>query len=259
MNGRANPGCGWSRRRWVGFVAVVYVLQLLLMMGLSHPRRVAPPLTLPVSQPVWHLASGSLAEGLIRAPWLADPAQFALISPKGFTGALWTNLDAPPARTAEWTEPVRWLTRAGGGIEAGAGVSHGSLPLDLPRVSDRADPAIPLHSRPADRLMTNSALRLLDGLAGRQWLAPPGLGQWEHNDVLGPSAVQVVVNEHGAVVSATLVSGSGLAAADQKALALARSARFNPVAGAPLVWGRIEFVWETRLPPDPPRSSPPAP
>jgi hypothetical protein len=49
-------------------------------------------------------------------------------------------------------------------------------------------------------------------------------------------------------MSATLLGGSGLAAADQRALELARSARFEPLSGPTqgqgLSWAKLVFQWQ---------------
>jgi hypothetical protein len=50
------------------------------------------------------------------------------------------------------------------------------------------------------------------------------------------------------VLSATLLTRSGNPAADQKALDLARAARFKPVGSEPeapaLTWGQLVFQWQ---------------
>ena len=65
------------------------------------------------------------------------------------------------------------------------------------------------------------------------------------------TTVQVLVNDQGAVLSTILLTSSGLAAADQRALELAREATFAPTrrdTPAPaLAWGRLVFQWVTRL------------
>ena len=73
-------------------------------------------------------------------------------------------------------------------------------------------------------------------------------------DVIAPSKVQVLVDEAGAVVSAVLLppdNRAGAAAqydpADQRALELARAARFAP--SSRLTVGQMIFNWRTVPPP----------
>ena len=81
------------------------------------------------------------------------------------------------------------------------------------------------------------------------------------NDVIAPSKVQLLVNEAGNVISAVLLPpDSGYIAADQydradqRALELARAARFAP--SSRLTIGRMIFNWHT-VPPPAPRTRPP--
>jgi hypothetical protein len=92
-------------------------------------------------------------------------------------------------------------------------------------------------------------------LAARGLLSLPPLPVWAGADLLAPSQVRVLVDARGHPVSALLLAGSGLAAADQAAVNLALAAQFgsdpaalkappgNPAAG--LVFGRLNFRWHT--------------
>jgi hypothetical protein len=80
------------------------------------------------------------------------------------------------------------------------------------------------------------------------------LPSWPYADVIAPSCVQVLVNAAGEVVSTTLLpldnrseAASRYDAADQRALDLARTARFAPAPR--LTIGRLIFNWHTVPPP----------
>ena len=100
-----------------------------------------------------------------------------------------------------------------------------------------------------------SGVRLEDGLVGRRLLGSNELAAMPHSDLLANTVVQVVVGADGRPVSVPiLLSSSGSRAADEKALNLARTARFNALeltSGRPndpmahLVWGRMIFQWQT--------------
>ena len=83
---------------------------------------------------------------------------------------------------------------------------------------------------------------------------PINLTIWPYANVIAPSKVQVLVDAAGNVVSAVLLPpDSGFTAADQydkadqRALELARAARFAPASR--LTVGRMIFNWHTVPPP----------
>ena len=80
------------------------------------------------------------------------------------------------------------------------------------------------------------------------------LPTWPFADVIAPSRVQVLVDAGGGVVSAVLIPPdfrAGAAAqydpANQRALAIARAARFAP--SSRLAVGQMIFNWRTVTPP----------
>jgi hypothetical protein len=110
----------------------------------------------------------------------------------------------------------------------------------------------------AEPFPTNSTLRLGLGLAQRHLSRTFALRSWSHTDILTNSVVQVLVDAEGRTVSCTLLPpGCGLNEADQQAVALARTARFQPVSperpkqstapGDGLTLGQMIFQWHTLL------------
>lgn len=247
----------WSRARWGGYVGTIFAVQLLLVFLLS----LRPPLATPAIKAPGRLqlVTDPLSEqALIRQPWLEDPAQFALASPRGFSGGAWLDLPRFEPDVLQWSDPPRWLTQDVSQLAQTPGTLSETAREPLPRVQPPS-PILPLNSALRRPLQTNSVLRVEGELAQRRRLATPDLPSWEHNDVLLPSVVQVLVDEQGTVLSATLLTRSGLAAADERALALARDARFEAArAGvrSQLFWGRLVFQWHAIEPaPVPPASS----
>jgi hypothetical protein len=111
-------------------------------------------------------------------------------------------------------------------------------------------PALPIE--PA--LAQVSTMRVAGDLTQRRLLSPMDLPSWPYADVIAPSKVQLLVNEAGDVVSAVLLpSDNNLEAlshydvADQRALELARAARFAPAPR--LTIGQMIFTWHTVPPP----------
>jgi len=109
-----------------------------------------------------------------------------------------------------------------------------------------------------------STLRVEGALANRRLLNPPTLQPWPHPDLLTNSVVQVLVDGDGDVFSQVLLARSGKKEADDDALAVARSAQFEPVPRnsrgpglAPaLTWGTLVFEWQTLPPTNAPAANP---
>jgi hypothetical protein len=98
-------------------------------------------------------------------------------------------------------------------------------------------------------------------------LAPPALKSWPASDLLTNSEVRVAVDPDGYVMSAVLLSRSGLPEADIKAFELAKSTRFQPLRKrkpgelpaadeGDFDVGTLIFQWHTV--PEPGTNSPPA-
>ena len=109
-------------------------------------------------------------------------------------------------------------------------------------------PVVPLEPKFAE----TSTLRIEGDLARRPLLTPMKLPSWPYADVIAPSKVQVLVNAAGEVVSAVLLPSDNSgevhdADADQRALELARAARFAPASD--LTIGKLIFNWCTVPPP----------
>ena len=108
---------------------------------------------------------------------------------------------------------------------------------------------------PEPAFAERSAVQVDGDLAQRRMLNDLNLPDWPYADVIAPTKVQVLVDAGGDVVSAILLPSNGTAradrydVADQRALELARSARFAPGAG--LTVGTLTFNWRTVPPPAP--------
>jgi TonB family protein len=146
-----------------------------------------------------------------------------------------------------WTEEPRWLPLSVEGL--GGTFSRlllanflTSRPLDFKPALLSSVPMPP--AAPAQ----NSTMQIEGDLAQRQLPAQISLTNWPFADVLSPCIVQVLVDADGNVASTVLLTPSGYDAADQRALAIARTLRFAPATG--LTIGRITFNWQT-VPPTP--------
>lgn len=241
----------WPRRRWCIVAAFVFAVQLGLIFGLSDKKVVQQRRR--GSTPALELVRSTAAELLS----LSDPTLFALPHRQGFSGLAWLAIPQPPTASFEWSEEPQWLKLSVGELGAAFKGAGSTTDLNSPLTPTRPEPAPTIAEAgrlPAAR--EKSRLRLEDGLAARRLIVPIELPPEQHTDLLTDSVVQIVVDSEGRPISVpVLLASSGSPKADQDALHLARTARFNAIAnGGPgsvarplarLTWGRMIFQWQT--------------
>lgn len=219
----------WPRHRWWLLIMVVFAAHVGLIFALSDRHPIVP--RQPGPAPELRLAIGS-SELLA----LHDPTLFALPHPEGFSAAAWrqiSKIEFPPFR---WTEPPRWLPLP---VEQlGDTLRHFVQTNTFARVEFETLPAPQLalpEARPEMRPVLRSALRVTGELAERRLLTPLELPSRPGTELLTNSVVQVLVDAAGNVLSHKLLrSDSGAKdrdqqEADQRALELAKAARFSPL------------------------------
>jgi hypothetical protein len=244
------PGEGsWTRSRWVTLVVLVFAAHVLLLFVFGGRKQIVPRAVTNV--PTLNLADDS-------SEWLAlnDPTLFALPHQKDFASAIWLPAPAVNPPSFRWTEPPRWLTLPAD--ELGLAFNQFMQTNRFASFEPQLKPPVKLSAPglPAESaLAQTSTLQIQDDLAQRRLLDQMILPSWPYANVIAPSKVQLLVNEAGDVVSAVLLPpGSGYAAADQydqadqRALELARTARFAPSSS--LTVGRMIFNWHTAPPAD---------
>ncbi len=253
MNAPASAPLPWSRGRWWGAVFLVTVAQTGLIFWLSERKPIVPrrPDSTTTVQLVAEAPPGRAIAELLN---IDDPTLVALPDPRGFSGPAW--ITAPPLehQRRDWTEPARSLALPV--AELGAtfaqfvrtNVVGPGLLADkpAPRLSEVGFSPVPM---PA-----TSTFRIEGDLAKRELLTPLEVLSISHTNILTTTVVQVCVDRLGFVFSPVQLSGSGSKTADERALDLAKSMRFKPVAGTnpalprnplELTWGTIIFRWIT--------------
>ena len=259
MNATAVASRPWSRRKWWGVVLGLFALQILLLAwfgsrGPFQPRPVSPA-------PQLNLAGGAASELLA----LTDPTLFAQGSPHGFSGASWMRIPVPEYQPPEWTEAPRLLAlneqQLGADFRRFVRTNQPFTPAFIAKSPPRL--AVPATEELRPATSAPSTLRIEDDLIGRELQSSPALPPQAATDLLTDSIVQVLVNGDGNVVSEVLLASSGKLAADEKALALARAAQFEPLlrtnaaqASTNLTHGTLVFTWQTVLLPT--SNAPPA-
>lgn len=237
----------WSWRRWLMFIALVFAVQLALIFAFGERKPIAPRAVTNV--PELAFVTGS-SEWLL----LNDPTLFALPNRKGFAGPAWLEPPRVEFHRLEWTEPPRPLPLPV--TELGATFSQfmqtnrfTTFQFELKPPPQFTAPVVPVEPV----LAKASTFRIEGGLARRRLLTPMKLSSWPYADVVAPSKVQVLVNAAGNVVSAVLLppynplaTAGHYDATDQRALELARAARFAPSSN--LTIGRLVFDWHSVAP-----------
>jgi hypothetical protein len=234
----------WTRGRWLTLIALVFAAHVALLFVFGGRKQIVPRAVINV--PTLELADDS-------SEWLAlnDPTLFALPHQKDFASAIGLQTAALTQPSFRWTEPLRWLPLSadelGLAFNQFMQTNHfASFELQLEPPLKLSAPGLPIE--PA--LAQNSTLRVEGELAQRQLPSQINLTNWPYANVIAPSVVQVLVDAAGNVVSIVLLPpDSGFAAADQyekadqRALELARAARFAP--SSRLTVGRMIFNWHT--------------
>ena len=268
---------GWPAGRWWLAVAFVFALQVALALVLED--RSPPPPRQPGAAPVFRWSDNRSGE------WLAleDPTLFALPHRQGFSGEAWLRIPSLDFRPDDWSEPARFMPLPE--PELGAGfrnfVQTNPAPPFPSLVMIEPELMTPEYL-PMPPVSTPSRLRIEGDLAKWRLLSRPSLPSWTctdrltnnavlllvdaqgnaYLDLLNPSVVQLIVDAQGRTVSAVLLPpGSGFKGADQRALELARTARFAAAAQtlpgpaknppADLTIGTMVFDWQTLPAPSP--------
>jgi len=228
----------WPLRDWLLFIALVFVAHLafLFVFGERTPAPVRPVKNVP------HLQLADSSSELIA---LDDPTLF-VVPRSGDFATLKTPSIEPP--DFQWTEAPRLLSLPAGTFGAAfkgfmQTQPFAAYPLDFKPQPELSAPAISVQPAFAE----HSLLQIEGDVAHRRLLDEMTLPDLPYTDVIGPSKVQVLVSAAGKVVSAVLLEPSGWAVADERALQLARSARFEP--SARLAVGQMIFNWHTVVPP----------
>jgi len=235
----------WPMSRWLLLIVLVLAAHIVLIFMFGARKPITPRAV--TNAPELELAGGS-------GEWLTlnNPTLFALPSREGFAGPAWLEPPRVHVHRQEWTETNGWLQLSAG--ELGAIFNQfmqtnrfTTFQLELKPPAQFTEPLVPLEPAFAKA----SSLHIGGPLAKRPLLTPMKLPSWPYDDVIAPSRIQVLVNAAGDVISTVLLPSRNPGEvhdgdADQRALDLARAARFAPASG--LTVGQLIFNWRTVAP-----------
>jgi len=247
--GKPEPrGAGWPFSRWLMLIALVFALHVALLFAFGSRKEV-------VSRAVNNAPALKLVGGSGELLALNDPTLFALPRPGDFVTAMWSQAPGVEPPSFRWTEPPRWLPLSADNLMSAFNRFMQTNPVAAFAVQLKPPVRLSTLARPIEPVLAQvSTMRVEGDLTQRRLLTPMDLPSWPYPDVIAPSKVQLLVDEAGNVVSAVLLPSdnslealSHYDAADQRALELARAARFAPAPR--LTIGRMIFTWRTVPPP----------
>ena len=227
----------WPVRDWLLFIALVLTAHVAFLFVFGEH-------TAPAVRPVKDVPQVRLADNANELVALDDPTLFAVPRAADFA-ILKTPQIAPP--DFRWTEAPRLLSLPAGTLGSALGGliqsnPFAAYPLDFKPQPELSSPSVPVPPAFAE----HSLLQVEGDVARRRLLDEMVLPDLAYADVIAPSKVQVLVSAQGKVVSAVLLESSGWNVADQRALELARSARFEPAVR--MAVGQMIFNWHTVAP-----------
>ena len=246
MNPDASAKGKGSRWLWAFPLGVALHAGLVFWFG-ERPRPASSPRT--ELTRLLLATDGDSAKKIAARPASSDPTLFALPSARGFSGQAWLQFTPENLTAANWSEPPAWLALRiedlGATFAEFVATNQPALPLD-----DKRAPAVALEIfLPNEIVATQSTVRVEGALARRPLAAPLPLSAPEHPDALPGTVVALAVNAEGQTESAILLVECGVKAIDQRALELARTARFQPAEDTTtLTWGKMFFEWRTVSP-----------
>jgi len=231
------PDAGWSLSRWILIIALALAAHVALIFTFGSKKQIIP-------RPAAVVPQIHLADANNELVALTDPTLFALPHAEDLGALIGQNLNMFGQPSFRWTEPPPFLpiSPAALGANFAGYMQTNRFPtagLDLKPAPQTAL----LFLKYESALPQASTFHLAGKIAQRRMLNQIDVPALPYNDVLKPSRVQVLVDENGNVVSDVLLGSSEYDVADQKALELARKARFAPEPG--LMFGELIFNWHT--------------
>jgi len=227
----------WPLRYWWSLIALVFLAHVgfIFIFG----ERTPPPV-----RPVKDVPRLQLADNASELLALEDPTLFVMPSAGDFASLATPSIQPPDFR---WSEAPRLLSLSSetlGAALTGFMQSNpfAAYPLDFKPLPELSAPAISVQPAFAE----HSLLQIEGDAARRRLLEEMVLPDLAYADVIGPTKVQILVSATGKIVSAVLTQSSGWSVADDRAMQLARTARFEPASG--LAVGDMIFNWHTVAP-----------
>jgi hypothetical protein len=254
----------WSRERWAAAVVLLFAAQVAVLWKLAAPLPASTGSTPSVM--AMRLVLGPRAnQQLLDSLAAGDPALFARVSPRAFSGAAWLNPPRQEYRLQDWTDPERFMDRSTSHIGAAFREflrTNQSAPV---AVADKQAVAPTVEVAAGGPVVRESSWRVEGPLRARPVVQTVQPRSFAHTDLLADTSVEVFVTSEGLVFSPRLALDSAPGdpaqrAANQHALDLTRLLRFQPLPkSAPagtMTRGTLVFRWHVVPPTNAPAPPP---
>ena len=256
----------WTWTHWLAIVAIVFVGHVLLIFIFGAHK---PVPTLAVKNVPLLTLVGESSAGWVS---LKNATLYALPDRNGFSAVMWMRIPPPGFVKQNWTEDPRWLAATDSLPVNQLGADFRHFVQTNHFANARIDfnvPPVPVAPAVSPQLpfAQGSTLEIEGEIAKRGLLGTMKLPTWPFSDAIAPSVVQVVVDAEGRVISAVLLPPQNYSEtpyleappvrdsdADERALELARSARFAPLSSgagsiesspaARVSMGTLLFNWQ---------------
>jgi TonB family protein len=236
--------------RWIFNILIIFFVHLYAILWLSRFSSLPAPQR-PTQTQIYSVPEQEGMALPIDEASLSDPTLFAMPHEEGFSGTAWLRHAGFSYRMATPVPPPQWRSPDASALAGDLPFAGRSLVADESRGPTRLPPvALRLPVPSGDSACDGSSGIKMDGaLADRVLSSPLRLPAIEAGALLTNTVVRLLVNAAGEPVSAVLWQSSGSVQADQKALQLAKAARFEPLPGSESTLGAtvgmLTFQWFT--------------
>ncbi len=230
---------------WIA-VALVFAAEVGVAFWLGNP----PPgrSSRPAASMIVHMSGDSSQELLA----LQDPTLFLLPHRDNFSGAAWIKIPKQRFEPPTWTEAAMPLPLAPKQLGATFLTFMGTNPPP-PFHAEMLANSMDITTPPPPTISTPSRIRMEGDLAKLRLATPVHLPPQTNADVLPNTAVQMMVDSQGRVLSPVVVTSCLNPDTDKTALDFARNARFEPIKAAAIgsvipdkiTFGTMVFEWQT--------------
>ncbi len=246
MNPPGMESAVWTRGRFLGAAAVLFLLQVALI--LLFADRAGRPRAPAAARTQFRALHAPLPEDqLLKVCFAGDPAVFVWPDIHGFSGRAWLSQRPEQYHSSNRLEAPSWLdlnmTNLGT-LPPAPSVAAAPLPPDLAGPGAPALEPLP-DFLPPETIQTQSVFRLQGEVRERWTGQPPPLPPQPSPQLLLNSVVEIGLNPAGDVLVHRLLARSGSSKADADALAAARALRFLPSPAPGIAWGQAVFEWHT--------------
>jgi TonB family protein len=233
---------GWSRPQWWVAFAILFFSQIYILTRFTDKLETQGRPSGRGAVAVW-VTEPAAQQALTELHWVASPLLFAGEPDGAFSQAAARQLPRTQYQLMEWKHPPSWINDPQGQWLASPpmpSIPPRSFQLNLGALVQDV-PALALPRRLTNHWKLDPTLDARGLLISEPPTARPD------PSIQRPTALNVLIDPRGIVLSVRLHQSSGNAQADTIALEAAKRLQFNPAASGHEnpEWGTVQCVWST--------------